>query len=92
MNKVKLKDILKKKRAKRALLYACGFQCQGFSIQGAMKGMKDKRSDTLKGAHRFVEKVLPDIVLLENVKNFTAQKFWKARLELPTMLNKLATR
>ena len=89
MNKVELTDILKKKRAHRALLYGCGFQCQGFSIQGAMKGMKDKRSDTLKGAHRFVEKVLPDIVLLENVKNFTAKKFNKARSKLRKGLKKI---
>ena len=86
MNKVKLKNVYNKKRAKRALVYACGFQCQGFSIQGSMKGMKDSRSDTLKGAHRFVEKVLPDIVLLENVKNFVAAKFSKAKAKLRTLL------
>jgi DNA (cytosine-5)-methyltransferase 1 len=88
MNKVKLNDVYNNKRLKRALFYACGFQCQGFSIQGSMKGMKDSRSDTLKGAHRFVKKVLPDIVLLENVKNFTAVKFSKARAKLKTMLKK----
>ena len=92
MNKAKLNDVLKKKRPKRALMYACGFQCQGFSKQGSMRGMKDTRSDTLKGAHRFVENVLPDIVVLENVRHFTAQKFSKARLKLRTMLTKIATR
>jgi DNA-cytosine methyltransferase len=88
MHKVKLKDVLQKRRQGRGMLYACGFNCQGFSIQGSQKGMKDERSDTLKSAYRFIANVLPDIVLLENVKNFTAPKFAKARSKLQRMLIK----
>jgi DNA (cytosine-5)-methyltransferase 1 len=46
-----------------------GFPCQPFSIAGDKKGFDDKRSNVFWKIVEILEKHLPEIIILENVKN-----------------------
>ncbi len=47
-----------------------GFPCQAFSISGKMKGFDDTRGTLFFDVARIAKKVKPDVLFLENVKNF----------------------
>ncbi|HRH25238.1 MAG TPA: DNA cytosine methyltransferase [Candidatus Paceibacterota bacterium] len=47
-----------------------GFPCQAFSISGKMKGFSDTRGTLFFDVARIVKEKQPDVVFLENVKNF----------------------
>jgi DNA (cytosine-5)-methyltransferase 1 len=51
-------------------LYVCGFPCQSFSLMGKKKGTHDPRSNVMLHCIKVIEKKLPKIFILENVKNF----------------------
>lgn len=46
-----------------------GFPCQPFSISGKMKGFEDTRGTLIYYVFKIIEKRLPKVVLLENVKH-----------------------
>lgn len=51
-------------------IFAGGFPCQPFSIAGHRKGFKDKgRGDIFFEITRILERIKPQVVFLENVKN-----------------------
>lgn len=49
-----------------------GFPCQAFSIAGYRKGFKDDRGNLFFDILRFVKKIEPRVIFLENVKNLSA--------------------
>ncbi|MBN4063124.1 DNA cytosine methyltransferase [Alkaliphilus sp. AH-315-G20] len=46
-----------------------GFPCQPFSLAGYRKGFNDERGNLFFDLMRFIEKKLPPVLFLENVKN-----------------------
>lgn len=46
-----------------------GFPCQPFSISGKMKGFEDTRGTLIYNVFQIIEKRLPKVVFLENVKH-----------------------
>lgn len=46
-----------------------GFPCQPFSISGKMKGFEDTRGTLIYHVFEIIQKRMPDVVLLENVKH-----------------------
>jgi DNA (cytosine-5)-methyltransferase 1 len=46
-----------------------GFPCQPFSISGKMKGFEDTRGTLIYHVFEIIEKRLPEVILLENVKH-----------------------
>lgn len=50
-------------------LLCAGFPCQPFSISGKMKGFEDTRGTLIYHVFKIIEKRMPNIVLLENVKH-----------------------
>lgn len=61
-----LKYVAKKKRSDKLVFAACA-PCQPFSAQNRNKKVNDKRVCLLDQMHRFIEKLTPDYILLENV-------------------------
>lgn len=64
-----------------------GFPCQAFSISGKRKGFEDTRGTLFFDVARIVKKTKPEVLFLENVKNFAKHdngktlKIVKATLE-----------
>lgn len=52
------------------------FPCQSFSIAGKKKGFEcPKNGNLFDKSYEMIEKILPKIVIFENVKNITSKKF-----------------
>ena len=51
-------------------LYVCGFPCQSFSLMGKKRGTRDPRSNIMLHCIKVIETKLPNLFILENVKNF----------------------
>ena len=57
-------------------LIISSFPCQSFSIAGKKEGFQcPKNGNLFDKSYEMVEKILPKIVIFENVKNITSQKF-----------------
>ncbi len=52
-------------------IICAGFPCQAFSISGKMKGFDDTRGTLFFDVARIAKHLKPDVLFLENVKNFT---------------------
>lgn len=65
-------DITKRKHAllPDIDMYICGFPCQPFSLMGNKMGTEDSRSNIMYQCIKVVQKKLPKVFILENVKNF----------------------
>jgi DNA (cytosine-5)-methyltransferase 1 len=65
-------DITKRKHAllPDIDMYVCGFPCQPFSLMGNKMGTADSRSNIMYQCIKVIQKKLPKIFILENVKNF----------------------
>ena len=65
-------DITKRKHAclPDIDMYVCGFPCQPFSLMGNKMGTEDTRSNIMYQCIKVIQKKLPKIFILENVKNF----------------------
>ena len=65
-------DITKRKHAllPDIDMYVCGFPCQPFSLLGNKLGTEDSRSNIMYQCIKVIEKKLPKVFILENVKNF----------------------
>lgn len=65
-------DITKRKHAclPDIDIYVCGFPCQPFSLMGNKLGTEDSRSNIMLQCIKVIQKKLPKIFILENVKNF----------------------
>lgn len=66
-----LRELDEKKVSKVDVLTA-GFPCQAFSIAGHQKGFKDNRGNVFFEILRFIDKLEPSVIFLENVKNLQA--------------------
>lgn len=51
-------------------LYVCGFPCQPFSLMGLKRGTDDPRSNIMIQCIQTIRSKLPNLFILENVKNF----------------------
>ena len=51
-------------------MYVCGFPCQPFSLMGNKMGTEDSRSNIMYQCIKVIQKKLPKVFILENVKNF----------------------
>lgn len=51
-------------------MYVCGFPCQSFSLMGKKKGTCDPRSNIMLHCIKVIQTKLPNLFILENVKNF----------------------
>ena len=57
-------------------LIISSFPCQSFSIAGKKKGFEcPKNGNLFDKSYEMIEKILPKIVIFENVKNITSKKF-----------------
>jgi len=65
-------DITKRKHAclPDIDIYICGFPCQPFSLMGNKMGTEDSRSNIMYQCIKVIQKKLPKVFILENVKNF----------------------
>ena len=65
-------DITKRKHAclPDIDIYVCGFPCQPFSLMGNKMGTQDSRSNIMHQCIKVIQKKLPKVFILENVKNF----------------------
>ena len=63
LNKINVEDIPEHN------LLCGGFPCQPFSIAGDKKGFEDERSNVFWKIVEILEKHMPEIIILENVKN-----------------------
>jgi DNA (cytosine-5)-methyltransferase 1 len=65
-------DITKRKHALLPDMdvYVCGFPCQPFSLMGNKMGTDDARSNIMYQCIKVIQKKLPKVFILENVKNF----------------------
>jgi DNA (cytosine-5)-methyltransferase 1 len=51
-------------------LYVCGFPCQPFSLMGLKRVTEDPRSNIMIQCIETIKSKLPNLFILENVKNF----------------------
>jgi DNA (cytosine-5)-methyltransferase 1 len=51
-------------------IYVCGFPCQSFSLMGKKHGIDDPRGNIMFHCVDVIKNTLPNIFILENVKNF----------------------
>ena len=81
-------DITKRKHAclPDIDMYICGFPCQPFSLMGNKMGTEDSRSNIMYQCIKVIQKKLPKIFILENVKNF---KFIQKGQPFNYLLNEL---
>ena len=81
-------DITKRKHAllPDIDMYICGFPCQPFSLMGNKLGTEDSRSNIMYQCIKVIQKKLPKIFILENVKNF---KFIQNGTPFDYLLNQL---
>jgi len=81
-------DITKRKHAclPDIHMYVCGFPCQPFSLMGNKMGTEDSRSNIMYQCIKVIQKKLPKIFILENVKNF---KFIENGTPFNYLLNQL---
>lgn len=81
-------DITKRKHAllPDIDMYVCGFPCQPFSLMGNKLGTEDSRSNIMYQCVKVIQKKLPKIFILENVKNF---KFIQNGVPFNYLINQL---
>lgn len=81
-------DITKRKHAclPDIDIYVCGFPCQPFSLMGNKMGTEDIRSNIMYQCIKVIQKKLPKVFILENVKNF---KFIQNGTPFNYLLNQL---
>ena len=81
-------DITKRKHAclPDIDIYVCDFPCQPFSLMGNKMGTEDSRSNIMYQCIKVIQKKLPKIFILENVKNF---KFIQKGQPFNYLLNEL---
>ena len=60
-------DKLITKNKKDFVVFSACAPCQPFSQQNRFKSNKDSRKNLLSELHRFIEKIAPDFILIENV-------------------------
>lgn len=65
-----------------------GFPCQSFSLMGYRRGFNDPRGNLFFEIARFIDAKMPQVVLLENVRNLMAHDHGKTFL---TIYNTLVT-
>ncbi len=70
-------------------IYVCGFPCQPFSLMGLKNGSMDSRSNIMFECIKVISKKLPNIFILENVKNFYYIENGKPMTYLINTLNEL---
>lgn len=70
-------------------IYVCGFPCQPFSLMGLKKGTNDSRSNIMLECIKVIQTNLPNIFILENVKNFKFIENGKPFTYLINTLNNL---
>ncbi len=58
----------------RVDIYVCGFPCQSFSLMGKKLGTDDPRGNIMFHCIDVIKNTLPNIFILENVKNFKYMK------------------
>lgn len=77
--KLNLGDIrnIKEKELPDFNLMTWGFPCQDISIAGRMKGIQKgtTRSGLYYEGHRILKEKLPEVSIIENVKNLTSKRF-----------------
>lgn len=66
-----------------------GFPCQAFSISGSKKGFEDTRGTLFFDVARIVKQTKPDVVFLENVKNFAKHDDGKTLIKITDTLKEL---
>lgn len=64
-----IKDLSHKDFPSNLTVLAGGFPCQPFSVAGYRKGFEDHRGNVFWEIDRLYNKIRPDVVFLENVKN-----------------------
>ncbi len=86
--KLNLGDIrnIKEKELPDFNLMTWGFPCQDISIAGRMKGIQKgtTRSGLYYEGYRIIKEKLPEVSIIENVKNLTSKRF---RNEFEMILN-----
>ncbi len=66
-----------------------GFPCQAFSISGKQKGFDDTRGTLFFDVARIVHYHKPNVILLENVRNFEKHDHGKTLIRVIKILNEL---
>ena len=84
-------DITKidEKQIPRHKVLCAGFPCQAFSISGKRKGFKDTRGTLFFDIARIAKYLQPDVLFLENVKNFTRHENGKTLQVIKDTLNEI---
>ena len=59
------------------LIETSGFPCQSFSRQGKQEGSKDKRGQVVYSELNMLDAILPDLILMENVKDLATSAKYK---------------
>lgn len=67
-NKIK-KEVIKVSKEKKVNMIIGGPPCQGFSLKGKKLGLEDPRNFLFKEYLNIVEKIKPEIFVIENVKS-----------------------
>jgi DNA (cytosine-5)-methyltransferase 1 len=62
-------DVTEESFGSKPTVIAGGFPCQAFSIAGYRKGFEDPRGNVYWHIHRLIDKMSPEVIFLENVKN-----------------------
>lgn len=70
-------------------ILCAGFPCQPFSISGKKLGFDDTRGTLFFDVARIVKYHMPNIILLENVKNFASHNKGRTLSVVKTTLNEL---
>jgi len=84
-------DITKIKEAEvpNHQVLCAGFPCQAFSIAGKRKGFNDTRGTLFFDVARIAKQVKPEVLFLENVKNFTKHDSGKTMEVVKATLNEI---
>jgi len=70
-------------------ILCAGFPCQAFSISGKQRGFEDSRGTLFFDVARIVKEKRPQVVFMENVKNFAAHDNGKTISVVKSTMNEL---